>query len=562
MSSSRRPLLLVLALALVLGGGGLWLWTSGEAPTGDAQSAAVERDPAADPLAGAGAGAGGERGELAPLPAIGPEPARRAQPVEVSLELVRESGALAAQGQVPLGGGARAQLVGRLIAAGGGPLTGTVRFVAGTNEGRTLQTDAEGAFGASDLYPGLQVVEVTALGTVGALREIRLRNGAEEQLNVGFGLTSTVYGQVIDTAGNPISAAEVVLDGQRQVADPNGEFHFPTVAPGHNVLALVTKPGFARLRQIVPITANRTVPKDQMKLVMHPGCELTVTLPQRLGANENAKLYLLPSADALTERRFPWFTVNPTPIAPGGTVLLEDLPAGTLQLVLFHQGAKTKAERSAVTLAPQRREAIELHLEGAPSVTGKVTRDGDGVNGALVTFQAPDPAMATARALDQPLAIFEAVVLPLMPPGVQRVHTTSLGEFLLTGYWDEAAVRYLTAEGPDGGWAGQVVREEDSPVQLALGDAPDRTATLALDLVGQHDGLPVELVVAGEPRDALALRPGEPLRVEGLAPGQWKVTIRWDGAWIARDHPVTLETEEQGLLFRLPERSAAAVGGG
>lgn len=541
---SRTLLLLSIPLLLLVVGAVVYLTLPGG--PGPETSAAIERAPGpAGPVRAVP--------ELEPAGPLTPQARvpRGGRPLEVELELVLASGALVAEGELALGAGARARLRGSLNGGAGEPLAGRVRFVAGTNQGRVLETDGEGRLGANDLHPGLQIVEVEAPGTVGALREIRLRNNAEEQLNIGFGMPALVQGRVVDTAGNPISGAEVILDGQRTTSDVNGEFHYPRVAPGHRILALVKKQGFARFRRIVPITAGGVVTSDRLHFVLEPGCDLQVTIQERIGADTQAQLFLLPDVEARAERKFPWHEVNPTPIHAGGTFVIEDLPAGTVQLALYHQGARATARISSVHLVPGRRETAVLHLTPAPRVTGRVLRNGRPVHRALVTLSAPDPAMASVRALGQPLAYLETAVLPLMPPGVQKAYSGVGGDFVLSGYWDSSPVRYLTAEGPDGSWAGRIVREDDGPIELHLAPPPEPASVLSLELAGDHDGLSVDLVVNGTSRPSLLLEPGAPLEIDRLEAGQWLLSLRSDSDWLARRQPLTLGARGR-LRFQLP----------
>ena len=546
MSSPQRTLLVGLVLLFVLVGAGLWLLLSDDGDAGVAP--VIERGPAAAEV-GSTAPTSVERDTLANVP-VRLRPGSR--PLEVNLELLQASGALSADGELPQGAGARARLRGSLNGGTGHALTGSVTFVAGTNAGRILETDAEGRFGANDLHPGLQIVEVRASGTLGALREIRLRSNTEEQLNIGFGMPASVHGRVIDTAGNPVPGAEVVLDGQTAQTDTVGEFYFPRVTPGHRVLALVHKQGFARFRQIVPVMGGDVVQADRLSFILEPGCDLQVTIQERIGADTQAQLFLLPDVEARKERKFPWHEVNPTPIHAGGTFVIEGLPAGTVQLALFHQGARAKARVTSVHLVPDRRETVVLHLEPAPRVTGRVLLDGKPVKQALVTLSAPDPALSTVRALGQPLAFLETAVLPLMPTGVQKTFTTPSGEFVLSGYWDSASARYLTAETADGYQAGVVVREDSGAIELHLEPPPAPSGELRLDLVGEHGGLPVDLIVDGMPREPQMLDSGAPLLIGGLQPGRYQLSLRWDSQWLAREQPVTL-VERERLSYPLPE---------
>jgi hypothetical protein len=205
-------------------------------------------------------------------------------PLEVQLTLVARASFETADGALPPGTGANASLQGHLWGPDDEGLRGTIAFSAGSNVGRTLTCDAEGAFGASDLYHGLNIVRITTPMVYSAEREIRLRSRQEELLNIGFGRPSVVFGRVLDTQGegNPIVGADVTLDGHTSTTNEAGVFYFPQVASGM-ALATVHKAGYARYREIVPISAGRTIEKDQLQFRLSPSASLEVVLEGAAG---------------------------------------------------------------------------------------------------------------------------------------------------------------------------------------------------------------------------------------------------------------------------------------
>ncbi|HUR28297.1 MAG TPA: hypothetical protein VM509_08920, partial [Planctomycetota bacterium] len=135
-----------------------------------------------------------------------------AWPIRLRLDLIEAAAQPRAAGMVPLGASATARLSGSLTGGLGEALEGTVKFIAGPNEGRELRTNSQGKFGASDLYPGLAVVDVDGPGGLDARRPVRLRAGAESLLHIGFGLPGAASGKVLDREGKPIVGATVELD--------------------------------------------------------------------------------------------------------------------------------------------------------------------------------------------------------------------------------------------------------------------------------------------------------------------------------------------------------------
>lgn len=543
MSPLQRVLLILLAgLFAALGA---WLWL--DAPGGSGLDA-----PAPRPDGGALTGAGRQAPTLPPE-AHSPPPQQRVDsyPLSVVLERIGGSGRLAAEGARAQGSGAVAGLSGAVHGFGGEAVRAEIEFIGGPNTGRVLRCDASGNFSAADLYPGLAVVEVRGPGIPGAMREVLLRKRSQARLTVGFQRPATVYGQVVDSEGAPLAGARVRFDGQEVTTDAAGEFHLPRVASGVRNLVLVEKPGFARLRQVLPVPIGQVVAKDRVRLVLRRGCRLRVDVRERLGADGQAQLFLLPTVGQRHERSFPWFLVNPVRVYPGGTVTIDDLPAGDLRVALFHRGARCTAKLRSVHLTPERTSELELHLAPAPYVRGVVTREGEPVAGALVVIEAPDRVAAGARGLQQPPAIFETAVLSIPPPGVQTALTDALGRFLFSAYETIAPVRYLSATGPDGvGWSGTVVRQGEREFTLELVDVKEPDRRLEIEFPEREIPLAVELMVGGTERESVQLAPDEPLVIDGLAPGLWRVRLDWRRRW--RETREVELADAEGLVFRLP----------
>ncbi len=473
-------------------------------------------------------------------------------PLEIELELVRASGLLDAENAPGLGSGASARLRGRISDATGRGAPCRVTFIAGPNASRVLETGPDGKLGASDLYPGLSIVEITGATIPGAMRELRLRNDKQALLNVGFGRPAAVYGQVIDTGGEPLQTAEVTMDGRRTTTDERGFFYFPQMSSGQ-VLVHVDKPGYAAYRESYNITAGQTIPRGRLKYVLERGVSLKVTIPERVGATQSAQLFLMPLFGAQNERqrqrKFPWYSISPVSIFPGNTVTVEDLPPDRFQAFLFHAGARAVPMKTEVNLSSGKPLHLVLHLEPVPSVRGVVQRAGRPVGGALVTLEVPDRAKGTQRLLKMPAGVHETHVFPNL--GVQSALTGSDGRFELSADEALSAVRYLTARGPRGrGWAGSVVRPRDTQVVLELEEATVDLASFEIATQARHQGLPVEVWVNGEPLDLPLLAPDVPLRIEDLQPGVWKLSSRWhrDVLWKEREIEIEGDVEWELIL--------------
>ncbi len=476
-------------------------------------------------------------------------------PLEVKLELVRAASTVRSDGAPDLGSGATAKLAGSVTEGKGSGVRARVTFVAGPNQGRVLYADALGRFGADGLYPGLAIVDIAGPGIPGAQREVRLRPQRETQLNVPFGRPSRVFAQVVDPDGKPIQGAVVTFDGQTAQSAEDGGVEYAAIAPGE-VLVVVSKPGFASLRQTLDIPGGTTIDRGRLVFRIDPGASLQVSITDALNAGQQALLFILPE-DSTGDRKFPWHTVNPVRIWPGGTAIIEDLPRTRVSLRLFHAGAIAVPERRSVELNPASRRTVEFGLQAAPVVTGVVTDGGAPAENAIVRIEAPDRTAAMLSVFNQSSYLYlESDVLPDLPPAVQEATTNTKGEYQLSASAG-AGVRYLTATSRDGKRiAHAVLRGDDLRADLALQPVVGGQGELAIQLPGRIQPLPVEVTVDGTPRDPFVLALGRDLRVDGLPEGSWLVTVRWNEDVLTREQPLEISGETR-LFLPLPEGAIA-----
>jgi hypothetical protein len=471
-------------------------------------------------------------------------------PLKVDLELLASSVRPKAEGVDALGSDATARLLGSVHGKDGKGVAAEVQFVAGPNAGRRLIATREGSFGANDLYPGLSVVKIDTPCCVGSLREILLRKGRETQLNVGFGRPGSVIGAVRDAMGEPIQDAKISVDGQETRSNERGEFTFPEVASGE-VIAIAEKPGYATRMEKLVVVAGESVQKGRFAFVLRPGARLEVTIEERINADNEAQLFVLPESPG--ERDYPWFRLNPVAIYPGGTKTIEDLPARRVTLRLFHAGALATPATRTLTLREKDTESVQLHLKASPIVFGVVTDGGRPAQGAEVVLEAPARSQAALAVLGEANYLeLEREVFPDFPPAVQHARTNTLGEYVLDDSEGVSRTRYLHATSSDGKrTAWKVLRGGETRVDLALEPARG-DGELILQMAGRTQGLPVEIRVDGAPRDAQVLAPGQDLHVAGLAPGTWKFSARWNEESIFDGMLIDLR-EETTLSLTLPE---------
>lgn len=481
-------------------------------------------------------------------------------PLELELSLIEAATYDEKAGLPPIGSGAHAGLRGSIHSADGQGVAATLEFLAGPNQGRVLRCDAEGKLGASNLYPGYSVIRIeTPTGRV-AVREPLLESYKTQVLNIGFGSPATVYGKVVDIAGEAIVGASIELDGQRALSDELGEFVVYNLAWG-KALTIIEKPGYALYRETVPVPRGQVVTKDRLVFRLEAGADLEVTIAEAIGAPGPAQLFVLPqSPDRVSsvrgQRIFPWFRVSPVEIHPGGSVLIQGLPEGRVNLMLYHPGALAKPGVTTLKLVAGRPNQALLHLEPAPQISGVVRRGDQLVEGARVVLEAADRSAASRREVGG-LPITSMIVMPHLPTARQEVRTDRRGLFVFTSY--EGIDRYyLKATSADGQWrATQVVEAGAKDLELKLEAVRSELCELEVELPERFQSLPVSVRVDGQPRDPILLPMDEQLVVGELEAGTWRLDASWHGESLIRSQTLKL-TRRSGLALRLP---AGAVDG-
>ena len=478
--------------------------------------------------------------ELAPPPRVvlasgdWKEPTSVLWPCRVELDLIQAEYLPTAEEVAPIGTGRAARLSGRIVGAGERGIPAEIRFVAGPNTGRVLTCDASGAFGAIDLYPGLDLVDVRAPGITGARREVRLRQGAESQLNLGFGLLAAVSGKVVNAHGDPLRGAKVSFDGHETYSGEEGGFFFSGLAGGPAVVE-VELDGYSSLQSVQDLSAGREVGAPVV-LTLRESTTLSLSTPVAPGGPGPTLVYILPASAAKMRvegnvpkrpTRYPWYKLNPIEVQPSETKVIDDLPPEVVKVMAFRPGAL--AREQVVTLRADQLSALSIDLKAAPLVTGVVTLAGKPLPGALVTLEAPDQVRANLGFLTQPSGYLETEVMPYLPPARQQTRTNQEGRYVLTDWSSVAGVRYLEARGPESSWAGRLVRPGDERVDLALETVELGDSKVVVGFPGRHQGLPLEVVVNGAPKDPRVLSPFEDLGVESLLAGRWRLRITWNG---------------------------------
>jgi len=548
----RRPLLILLLLAIPAGVGAFVHFAGGGRSPGGARDLALRSaDPPTPPQ---------EAVELIPPPIVreplAPAISTVLWPLRVELELVEARFLPKEEGVPPVGSGAGARLTGRFTGLDDRPVEAEVRFVAGANAGRVLRTDRDGRVGAADLYPGLSVVEVRGPTIFGSRREVRLRQGQESQLNIGYGRPATVVGKVQDTNGVGIEDAHVTIDGTRVNTDAEGKFFLASVAAGQ-VLCEVEKDGFAHYQELVWLAGGKTNADDRMTFTLKRGADLRIVLQGNAGGPGPAQLFLLSdrpqysASSAYRNESFPWHKVNPVEAWPGTPVTISGLPPELIKIHVFRPGAR--AQVKTVNLATSLRDVV-IPISPAPVLTGVVRESGKPVFGAKVKLEAPDRVRAALGYFTEPSYFLETAVLPTLPPSLQETTTDKEGRFVFSAWPETSPVRYLEARGPGGGsWAGRFVKPEDTDVALELEQVDLGDSVLLVEFPGRHQGLPVELWIGGSPGTPQILGTDEELEVSNLVAGRWRLNVSWHGQPVGQPEEITIEDVRRYRVDLPPE---------
>ena len=453
-----------------------------------------------------------------------------AWPVEVELELLEPAERLSGEGAEPLGSGRDARLRGQVTVGDRVGVPATLEFVAGLNEGRALETNAQGYFGARDLYPGVSLVRVRGPGIAGSLREVRLLRDKETLLAVDYGAPGTVGGTVFDVAGEPLPGVEVELDGRAATTDEQGVFRYGGIPGGSDVVLVLRAEGYATQYHTIGVLAARSIDASHYKYTMEPGGSLEVAVTRSAGAPGPARV-LLSSGVNDVRTPYAWHLLGPYEVAPGGSLRLDDLPPTRINVRVEHPGARSNPPQAMAVVRPNHVEVVRFELEPAPALVGRVV-DGEGlaVPEARVRLEAPDRAKATYGHLRLMPDKYELNLHPGVGAAVSETTSDGQGRFTLPAWPEQVPVAYLVAESRDGRLrGGRAVRVDVGEVELALHPRAEGRARLELEFAGRTQGLPVEVSVNGQLRPEVVLGVDEPLTVDGLAPGRWRLRARWHG---------------------------------
>ena len=478
-------------------------------------------------------------------------------PLRLELSLVSRASLPKSDDVMAFRAGAIAGIEGVITGVDGQPAPGArIEFLAGPNAGTALVTDSRGRFGATDLWQGLSTVLVR-VGSVTSERPVRLGRLSRTPFSVDFSQRVFVGVLVKDAQGKPVEGAEVRVDGTVSYSDSAGRAAFPAVTVG-KVMTSVRKEGFAAIERELALSRGVTIEASNNVYTLRRGASLELAVRSAGPMSTPALVYLMPAGGSggpggTTLREFPWHAVSPVEVPPGRSVVVPDLPEDLLHVRVFHAGSRGEPPTTQVRLQAGAVTRHELRLGAAPTIIGRVLREGRPAEGVTVTLEAPDRDHVTTAALDKKPMHAHEVVLPHLPAALQRVVTDGRGAFTFTAYDGLAEGRYVVAETFDGRWRGAALVRA-AGVDLTLELAPVPTDGGALRFVFDHfQGLPIEARIAGRPLEPVVLRPGEPFVVEGLELGTWRVHAQWEGEDVIRRQVVEVGAEPAELTAPLPK---------
>lgn len=450
-------------------------------------------------------------------------------PLEVEFSLALDRAIEVPEGAEPIKSGANARIEGSMRGGDGRPLPVTVTFTHGPNQGRILQGDAEGRFGAGDLWEGLSIVRLEAPSGLTSVREVRLAQRRTTPVHVSFARASFVSGTVTDDRGAALEGAEVTLDGKVAYTDEEGLFSFGRVAPGP-VFATVRKKGFAITRRKVSLPMGRTLVPEDFVIRMQPASTLELIVGRRAGEEGASYAVLMPATTgAMSGEAFPWYEINPVEIPRSGRVEISGLPPEAVLVRAFRRGAVQSSRAVQARLQRGRKGMAKVDFDPAPLVRGVVLDGGEPVRGARVSIEAANQSVANARGLGMKNPRFAIdLVSPRVATAYDETVSDAKGRFSFTRDPGFVTTYYVSASADGGRRVGAaVVPAGDETFVLELQAAKDESGSVKIDLPGRYQGLPVEVRVQGAPRDSRVLPGGEPLVVDGLGPGAWVLRARW-----------------------------------
>ncbi|MCU1246413.1 MAG: hypothetical protein JWN02_2323, partial [Acidobacteria bacterium] len=295
------------------------------------------------------------------------------------------------------------RLVGHVTGPDGAPVSGaTVRPDGGPRAmriaglpGETVGvTDAAGEYSIESLEPGQKTFQVTHPNYVGTSKSVEL-SGRETRMDVQLTSGQRITGVVVTEGGAPVAEAQVFassaggVGGRSAQSDANGAFQFDSLPAGHYTFN-ASKQGYAegivRDFDVSSGAQVRVTLKTGGTIYGHVNgltdADLAHTSVSARGANGNSNA----SVDA------------------GGNYRLEGAPTGTVRVVAEMMTGFTdrrSSEAKSVQIDAGSSMQVDLEFRNDTTITGRVTRNGQPLGNAMVSF---GPRNTTAQTSAQATA--------------------------------------------------------------------------------------------------------------------------------------------------------------
>jgi hypothetical protein len=295
-------------------------------------------------------------------------------------------------------------LTGIVSATTGEPLEDVEITLRSGSESLSARSDRSGRFVISGASAGRVRITLRAAGFRSVERELELPSNAP--LHVTLERASGARGVVTDEAGG------VIADALIEVTRPERAMLLSTTrsgADGRFTIDGLTSDGFAEPRVAIraskPGYASAIVESE-----LPAATEITLTL--RRGASITGRvLGLTPQELARTQVIAAQAAgTRAVAVASDGSFVLDGLTAGRVHLngELQSSGAMRTSEAVAIDSGDTGTRTVDIVFRSTPVISGRVTRGGAPVAGAVVRFVPRDPAHAEASVISDAAGAYAA----------------------------------------------------------------------------------------------------------------------------------------------------------
>jgi protocatechuate 3,4-dioxygenase beta subunit len=291
--------------------------------------------------------------------------------------------------------------------------------------------DAEGSYRIEAVAPGERTLVVTARGYLEQTKTIDV-SGREMKVDVTLGKGATVTGTVVSDMGAPVPDAYVGIADDRMFGnatartDSAGNFRMEGIEPGRYTFE-ARKSGMGDgILEDFDVRTGAPV-----RIVMPAGATITGSV-RGIDASEYARVQVVASADSGSASAM---------VSSSGSFRIDGAPTGSVRVFARMTGfGGSNTETKTVEVQTGGQAVVDLEFRTDTSVSGRVTKNGRTVDGAMVRFSPKSAAVQTrATATTDSRGNYEVTGLA---PGDYDV--TVIGMQDLSTYTEETSVRGST----------------------------------------------------------------------------------------------------------------------